>query len=116
MLLKFKAKPNFDAEIPPLPFYSDEVMVSRERDVGLTLLTYDDNSDGLRVTGWSLIFPLKYFNHPAYASQRKEITPAFLLGEVSNPMGMDCINRRISRSQASTWGDLTFTLASDFDS
>lgn len=83
----------------PLSIAKDIPLAIKEGDVGLTLVTLDSSN---HISGFSLIFLLDKFE------SNRGIKSAYLIGQISNPNGMDCI-----RKKASSMKNLTVTLKSD---
>ena len=75
MIPHFQVKP---------PYLADKM-----GDVGVTQVAIA----GGKVTGFSLLFPFERFNDPVNVGHVKCIPPAFLLGRITNPLGMECIRK-----------------------
>ena len=71
------------------PPKNDLYLANKVGDVGVTNVT----SNGDRVTGFSLIFPLAKFNDPVNKKHVQVIPRAFLLGRITSSFGEDGLHK-----------------------
>ena len=103
-VINFVAIPTFKRVIPSLRnglhlIPEDEHRAKRVGEVGLTLVITD--SQGC-LSGWSLIFPLKNFQHHVNKDLVEDFRSAFLLGHFTNLSSMDCIRNIIASDSNET--------------
>lgn len=77
--------------LPMIPNFQvkPQYLANNVGDVGVTLMTLS----GGRVTGFSLIFPFENFQDAKFVDHVKCIPRAFLLGRITNQLGLECINK-----------------------
>ena len=75
------------------------------------MMTTDDYN---RLTGWSFVFPLENFLHPANAHHIDWFPPAFLVGRIADPPSMNWIQHIASSPyyEGLQGNNFTFSLSS----
>jgi hypothetical protein len=76
--------------------FEEDQLATKFGEVGVTLIKTNALD---HITGWSLVFPLAKYAHPANAAHVFAMPPAFLLGSISNPLGLECILKITDFSQ-----------------
>ena len=92
----------FASDLPPRNEKSAG-LTSHNGDVGMTMVA----SSAGKISGWSFLFPLNFFNSPESFRYVKSLAPAQLFGHVSSGMQLLVM---ITRSTPKLKSEFSFTL------